>query len=115
MRIHYRSFLKFHEYFILSRRAHVFLKLRTGLLLISLLQSLFSIPVLTLVAFVDCGEKNMRAQAFVFQKGRMEKGGGGGGIGRWGKGGGGWAVTVCGLKSRDLIFFSVSRVWNFYG
>ena len=56
----------------------------------------------------------MRAQAFVFvfQKGRMEKGGGGGGMG---KGGGGWAVTVCGLKSRDLIFFSVSRVWNFYG
>ena len=30
MRIHYRSFVEFHEYFTLFRRAHVFLKCRTG-------------------------------------------------------------------------------------
>ena len=42
----------------------------------------------------------MRAQAFVFvfQKGRMEKGGGGGGMGRWGKGGGG--MGGYGLRSQ---------------
>ena len=42
MRIPYRSFLKFHEYFILFRRAHVFLKLRTGFMVGSITKGALS-------------------------------------------------------------------------